>query len=36
MSNLGITLSVMSIIFTIGAIILYKNTPKISKHHKQR
>ncbi len=33
MSNLGITLSIISIIFIIGAFILYKNTPKTSKHH---
>jgi len=31
MSNLGILLMVMSIFFLIGATILYKKTPKISK-----
>ncbi len=33
MSNVGIVLTILSIIFTVSAIILYKNTPKISKHH---
>ena len=33
MSNLGITLSVISIIFTLGALILHKNTPKPNNHH---
>jgi hypothetical protein len=33
MSNLGITLSVISIIFMLGALVLHKNTPKPNKHH---
>ena len=33
MSNLGITLSIISIIFMIGALILYKNTPKAKNNH---
>ena len=32
MSEVGVLLSVMSIIFTIGAYILYKNTPKVNHH----
>jgi len=33
MSNLGILLSVIGVVFTIGAYFLHKNTPKPSKHH---
>jgi len=33
MSNLGITLIVMSIVFIVGAYILNKNTPKPHKLH---
>jgi len=33
MSNLGITLTIMSVIFIIGAYFLNKNTPKPHKHH---
>ena len=36
MSNLGITLSIISVIFIIGAFTLYKNTPKQHKHNQQR
>lgn len=33
MSNLGITLIIISIVFTVGAYFLHKNTPKPRKHH---
>jgi hypothetical protein len=32
MSDVGMVLTIMSIIFTIGAFFLYKNTPKPNKH----
>jgi len=33
MSNLGITLTIISIFFVIGAYFLNKHTPKTDKHH---
>ena len=33
MSNAGITLTIIGIIFMIGAIVLHKNTPKTKQHH---
>ena len=33
MSDLAIVLNAMSVVFVVGAFIIYKNTPKTNRHH---